>query len=85
MLEYSPMIEQDVIAEVDRYIAIPSQALAYKIGQIKIRALREQAEQALGEAFDIKAFHDLVLTTGSIPLPLLEDVIVRWLENSDSA
>jgi len=85
MLKYSPMVEQDVTAEVDRYIAIPSQALAYKIGQLKIRALRERSEQKLGDGFDIKAFHDLVLTTGSIPLSLLEDAIVRWLENTDSA
>ena len=84
MLSNSPMTEVDVIAEVDRYIAIPSQALAYKIGQLKIRELRTRAEQALGERFDIREFHNQVLTTGALPLFVLEDKIDRWIEAKKS-
>lgn len=81
MKSNSPMAETDVIAEVERYIAIPSQALAYKIGQLKIRELRTRAEQALGDDFDVREFHSQVLTTGALPLYVLEDKIDRWIES----
>ena len=79
MLANSGMTRTEVVAEVERYIAIPSQALAYKVGALKIQELRQRAEQRLGENFDIKAFHAQVLGTGGLPLPVLEAKIDRWI------
>nr|WP_269468682.1 DUF885 domain-containing protein [Alteromonas sp. ASW11-130] len=84
MLENSGMTRTEVVAEVERYIAIPSQALAYKVGALKIQELREKAEEALGNKFDIKAFHAEVLETGALPLPILEEKINRWIESLKS-
>jgi uncharacterized protein (DUF885 family) len=69
----------DIVAEVERYIARPGQALAYKVGEIRIRALRREAERALGARFDVREFHTQVLAGGSLPLPVLEEQIRRWL------
>ena len=71
--------EHDIINEIDRYIGNPGQALAYKIGQLKIQSLREKAEQALGDDFDIRAFHDELLGAGSVPLDILEQRMNAWL------
>jgi prolyl oligopeptidase len=71
--------EQDIVNEIDRYISWPGQALAYKIGQLKMLELREKAEQALGDAFDIRAFHDALLGGGALPLEVLEIRMNRWL------
>lgn len=79
MLENSGMTRTEVVSEVERYIAIPTQALAYKVGALKIQELRQRAEEQLGESFDIKAFHAEVLNTGSLPLPVLEAKIDRWI------
>ncbi|WP_232367615.1 DUF885 domain-containing protein [Alteromonas pelagimontana] len=81
MLENSGMTRTEVVAEVERYIAIPSQALAYKVGALKIQELRKKAEKALGKKFDIKAFHEQVLGTGALPLPILETKINRWIDS----
>ena len=80
MLNNSSMNETDVIAEVERYIVMPGQALGYKIGEFKIRALRNKAEAALGKQFDIKSFHREILKDGALPLPLLEQKVNRWIK-----
>jgi len=69
----------DIVAEVERYIAQPGQALAYKVGEIRIRALRRESERTLGARFDVREFHTQVLAGGSLPLPVLEEQIRRWL------
>lgn len=78
-LDNVPQGEVVAIQEVERYIAIPGQALSYKIGEIKLRELRARAEQALGAKFDLRAFHDEVLAHGSVPLSVLEAAIDRWI------
>jgi uncharacterized protein (DUF885 family) len=79
MLDNSAESETQSIAEAERYIAIPGQALAYKIGELKIQELRDRAESALGDKFDIREFHKAVLEDGSLPLEVLEAKIDRWL------
>jgi uncharacterized protein (DUF885 family) len=71
--------EHDIIVEIDRYIVIPGQALAYKIGQIKIRQVRDYAQQQLGEKFDIREFHDHVLGNGAVPLSMLEKQVKQYV------
>ena len=71
--------DQDITVEIDRYIAWPGQALAYKIGQLKIRELRTLAERELGSQFDKRKFHDVVLENGAVPLNLLESHVKSWL------
>ena len=79
MLANSPMARTDATAEVERYIAIPGQALAYKIGQLTIQRTKDKAKAALGAKFDPRAFHAQVLDTGSLPMPVLEAKIDAWV------
>ncbi|HEV2840041.1 MAG TPA: DUF885 family protein [Chthoniobacterales bacterium] len=75
----------DIVVEVDRYIVWPSQALGYKIGQLKIRQLRTHTEKELGANFDLRAFHDEVLKNGALPLSVLETHIHEWVAKRKGA
>jgi len=81
MLENSSLAESDVESEVDRYIVWPGQALAYKTGDLHLQALRRHAEKALGEHFDIRAFHRQLLLDGPLPMPVLERKVEAWIDS----
>jgi uncharacterized protein (DUF885 family) len=80
MLRNTGMPERDVVAEVERYIVLPGQACAYKVGQLEILALRERARERLGPRFDPRAFNDFVLSRGALPLVLLREGVDEWLD-----
>lgn len=80
MAESSGLSMNNIVSEVDRYIAWPGQALAYKTGELKIRELRARAEQKLGKKFDVRRFHDKVLENGALPLSILENIVDAWIE-----
>jgi uncharacterized protein (DUF885 family) len=77
--DHSTLDETNIQSEVDRYISWPGQALGYKMGQLKILELRERAKTALGPKFDLKAFHDVVLDSGALPLDVLEKQVDAWI------
>ena len=77
--------EENIVSEIERYMANPAQALSYKMGQLKILELRAKAEKELGAKFDIKQFHNQILDAGSLPLNLLEDKVNRWIEAAKGA
>ena len=77
--------EPTIQVEVDRYIALPAQSLSYKIGQLKIRELRARAQQQLGPRFDIRRFHDEILSAGSLPMDMLDARINGWIKNEQAA
>jgi uncharacterized protein (DUF885 family) len=77
----TPNSEADCVDSINRYIVMPSQATAYKIGMIKILELREKAKKQLGNKFDVRQFHDVVLTSGALPLDVLEELVDRWIKS----
>ena len=85
MLDNNPMTEEDATKEVERYLDTPGQALSYKIGMIKILDLREKAKKALGDKFDIREFHDVVLKNGAVALPILEELVDGYIAEKKAA
>jgi uncharacterized protein (DUF885 family) len=81
MYENSAVAEARAVSEAERFMAIPGQALAYKVGQLKMRAIRDKAEERLGDRFNVKAFHTQVLKDGAMPLSMLEAKIDRWVNS----
>lgn len=79
MQQHMANSEADITSEVDRYMILPGQALSYKVGEIKIKQLRQRAEETLGDRFDIRDFHDVVIRNGSVPLEVLENEVNTWL------
>ncbi len=82
MLDNNPMTESEATKEVERYIDMPAQALSYKIGMIKILNLRDKAKGELGDTFDLREFHDIVLKNGAVALPILEELIDAYIANT---
>ena len=83
MNENSSLSESFIIAEVDRYIVWPGQALGYKLGELKIKELRAKATKALGAKFDIRKFHNALIDDGGLPLDLLEQRIDEWIKRQE--
>lgn len=85
MKDHTGMPESEVTSEIERYFVMPGQALAYKIGMLKFLELRERARQELGEDFDIRGYHDLLLTSGDMPLEITEQRVERWIEDQKTS
>jgi uncharacterized protein (DUF885 family) len=81
MAANTPVSVEEVTVEIDRYIGMPAQALAYKLGQREILRLRASAKEQLGDRFDIRGFHDAVLTSGAVRLPILADLVGAWVDS----
>ena len=83
MLENTSKSEGEAISEIDRYIAMPAQAVSYMIGSLEIQRLRRQAEERLGDRFDIRSFHDAVIEDGTVTLEMLRRKIEAWVESEE--
>ena len=81
MSDNTAKTQNDIVVEIDRYIAWPGQALAYKIGEMKLRELRSKAEKELGDDFNIRDFHDVVLGHGAVPLDILEQHVDDYIQS----
>jgi uncharacterized protein (DUF885 family) len=81
MIDHSPMTTLQVEGEIDRYIGNPGQALGYMMGRLEIDRIRLEAEATLADRFDIKAFHDVMLSTGSVPITTLKRVVMEWVDS----
>ena len=84
MLANTGMTESDVVAEIERYFVMPGQATAYKVGMTKILELREKAQQALGDQYDVRDFHRAVLNNGSVPLNILEQLVDQYIDEKQT-
>lgn len=82
MIKNTGMTKSEVVSEIERYIVIPGQACAYKVGQLKILELRAKAKKALGDKFDIKKFHNVILKNGAVPLSILEKLVNKYIKNN---
>ena len=80
--ENAAKTEQDIVNEIDRYLVMPGQALAYKIGQLKIMELKNRSKEILNDKFDIKEFHHVILGEGALPLEILEEKIDEYIQNT---
>jgi uncharacterized protein (DUF885 family) len=79
MLENTGIAESDVVSEIERYIVIPGQATSYKVGMMELLKLRDEAQQALGDDFDIREFHDVVLMNGALPLVAVRQQVMKYI------
>ena len=84
MRDKTGMGEKEVTAEIERYIVIPGQACAYKVGMLKLQELRTRAQTELGQKFDQREFHDAVLKNGALPLEILEEQVVAYIQGKKS-
>ena len=85
MVRNTGMALSDVTSEIERYIVMPGQATSYKVGMIKILEIREKAKQELGDKFDLRDFHDVVLKNGAVPLAILEELVDEYIAEKQGA
>jgi uncharacterized protein (DUF885 family) len=82
MIAKTGMTEAEVTREIERYVVWPGQATGYKVGQLAILAMRERAERELGDRFDVKAFHEVLLMNGGMPLDILDETVTEWIRET---